>query len=634
MIIANQTLHGYANGHQMIASSHNWSLDERKKMDVLSDLSGHCDEREYQAYYTGYPLSDGDNYVISKTWYAHEMSRPGCVWTHSFIFNTEDISKIKDTTDVINAFKQPLDNNYKEYAYSIQYADGDYVWGEYDEKILEYLMYTIYGSDDPHIVYFDDCNKDVIKELLICLQAMPVQLLRSFSFCTMSYEARIYNGIPLSYQITTKDRVESMKRRNQEFEICVPYSAVEKMPYWVNCYYKYAQNGMIKQLFSFIENYGENFYRWNIYNGFIRIFFLLQSKRDLCIQEYFTFLSQVMDTKADELIQKTVDLLLEDSFFSYSFKNAEYQLLENLDMNMFKINKKQRNKLYDKILSGQLEYLYPILSRYKDGKLKQNTKQIVEDIVLDLSPKDLKCVSHMDEDICVVLIHMNPKLLFSEDIWKANRAFQIMLLYAGGSWSDLSSLKELLQLIIDIDESNVANECYSIYGDTIIPILLEIMQKESESKKNLRYWYPIVKKKPLELLNSLTNFQSDELCRTLFFEVDKHNKSVLEGIAPATLETIFSKVYKKESNEEQLMQLYLEYMLIIFSTDICLKVELVESVVQPVYEKMLNNVISIDEWNYFQYLLPEVEPCKSWDKCLRIREALKLRGYSIRGINS
>ena len=63
MITANQTLHGYANGHQMLASSCEWSLDERKKMDVLSDLNGRCDEQECLSYYSGYPLEDRKSVV-------------------------------------------------------------------------------------------------------------------------------------------------------------------------------------------------------------------------------------------------------------------------------------------------------------------------------------------------------------------------------------------------------------------------------------------------------------------------------------------------------------------------------------------------------------------------------------------
>ena len=124
---------------------------------------------------------------------------------------------------------------------------------DYDQKLLDYLIYTVYATATPRIVYFDNFNNDIIKELLYCLQVMPVQLLRFFSFCTMSYEARVYNSKMFSFQVTTKDIAESMKRRNQELNICVPYKSVEKMPYWVKCFCDYAKNGRIKELYRFVS---------------------------------------------------------------------------------------------------------------------------------------------------------------------------------------------------------------------------------------------------------------------------------------------------------------------------------------------------------------------------------------------
>jgi hypothetical protein len=633
MITANQTLHGYANGHQMLASSCEWSLDERKKMDVLSDLNGRCDEQECLPYYSGYPLDNGQQYVISKTWYAQEMPRPGCVWTHSVIIHMEDIAKIQNIEDIISFFHRPVINNYKLYTEMASFSDIEQGNTEYNEKLLEYLIYTIYGTDVPRLVYFDNHN-DIIKELLYCIKVMPIQLLVTFSFCTMSYEARTYNNKLFSYQVTTKELATSMKRRIQELEICTPYKVVEKMPYWVKCFNNYIQRGKIEELYYFIINYGNHFCKWETFNGFVRIFFLLQNKKDLKLQDYFHFLSKVMEEYGEELIQKTIVLLMEDKFSVYEFDNAEYQILEMVDMGLFKLQKKHKKDLVDKILAGSLENLYPILCRYKEGMLKQNQKEVVENIVLGLKPIDLKCVSKMNEDICVILVCMNHKLLLSEDIWKADRAFQIMLLYAGGEWNDLQSLKELLHLIIEKDKYNVSNECYSTYGDSIIYLLLEIMQEErTGERETLKYWYPIIQKKPIDLLNALIHFQSRELCRALFLMIDKHDRLLFEGVRPDVWNIIFEKIVKTEEDREWLWRLYWDYIFIIFSLSHHFSNELVETIVRPIYEKMQNNSITMDEWNYFQYLLPQVEPCNSWDKCLRMREALNRKGYLLDGIN-
>lgn len=199
---------------------------------------------------------------------------------------------------------------------------------------------------------------------------------------------------------------------------------------------------------------------------------------------------------------------------------------------------------------------------------------------------DLKRISKMNEDICVVLVCMNHTLLLSEDIWKSDRAFQIMLLYAGGKWNDLRSLKELLRLIIEKDKDNVSNECYSTYGDSIIYLLLEIMQEETTGEKEtLKYWYPIIQKKPIDLLNALIRFQSRELCRTLFLMIDKHDKLLFEAVKPNVWEIIFEKIVKTEEDMEWLWRLYWDYIFIIFSLNHHFSNELVETIVRPIYEK-------------------------------------------------
>ena len=111
MIIADQTLHGYANGHQVLASSCELDLSDRMKMDVLSDLNCRCDKDDL-SYYMGYYLEQANKYVIAKTWYADEMLRSGCVWTHSIIFNMNDFSKINNFDTIIKLFRRPKLNNY------------------------------------------------------------------------------------------------------------------------------------------------------------------------------------------------------------------------------------------------------------------------------------------------------------------------------------------------------------------------------------------------------------------------------------------------------------------------------------------------------------------------------------------
>ena len=203
MIIADQTLHGYANGHQMIASSYEWNLEARRKMDILSDLNSRCNKEDL-SYYMGYPINDGKQYVIAKTWYAGEMSRPGCVWTHSLVFATEDVSKISNFQDIMAAFRRPENNNYENYSGKIKFEEGNDVAFPSNSGLLEYLIYTIYRTVNPRIVSFDNDEAEAVQDLFFCIHSMPYQLLKDFSFTTMAYEIRSYDRKLFTYQVTTK----------------------------------------------------------------------------------------------------------------------------------------------------------------------------------------------------------------------------------------------------------------------------------------------------------------------------------------------------------------------------------------------------------------------------------------------
>src|SRR5579872_1415199 len=84
-IYAHQTLHGYGDGHQLLASSIDLPTAQSSALLVMSDLSGPGFRRGYESYLTGYPLGGAGVYCIARTWFAPELSRPGCVWTHSIL---------------------------------------------------------------------------------------------------------------------------------------------------------------------------------------------------------------------------------------------------------------------------------------------------------------------------------------------------------------------------------------------------------------------------------------------------------------------------------------------------------------------------------------------------------------------
>ena len=102
-----QLLHGYNNGHHLIAGSVSLPLLDADLMSYLSDWSGYVNPVDKDtSYLTAYPLAESHSYVIAKSWYADEMSRPGCVWTHSLVVKLDTLGQYTNFYDLLKLFKR------------------------------------------------------------------------------------------------------------------------------------------------------------------------------------------------------------------------------------------------------------------------------------------------------------------------------------------------------------------------------------------------------------------------------------------------------------------------------------------------------------------------------------------------
>ena len=117
-MLIEQTLHGYNMGHGLLASSlPNLAPEDQSLLFKLSDWTGfhvlNADEED--CYLTAYPIPSKNYYAIAKTWYADEMERAGCVWTHTLLIPIDDISQDFDFRTIIGLFRRPENNNFSNY---------------------------------------------------------------------------------------------------------------------------------------------------------------------------------------------------------------------------------------------------------------------------------------------------------------------------------------------------------------------------------------------------------------------------------------------------------------------------------------------------------------------------------------
>lgn len=125
-MVIEQTLHGYDMGHGLLASSlPNLAPEDQALLFKLSDWTGFhvLNANEEDCYLTAYPLPSKKYYAIAKTWYADEMERSGCVWTHTLLIPIDGISQEFDFRTIIDLFHRPNNKNFSDYNLSIEIED-------------------------------------------------------------------------------------------------------------------------------------------------------------------------------------------------------------------------------------------------------------------------------------------------------------------------------------------------------------------------------------------------------------------------------------------------------------------------------------------------------------------------------
>lgn len=200
-----QALHGYSDGHRELASSISLSPKESKLVLVMSDVSGPGVASEGLSYLTGYPLPEAGVYAVAKTWPAAEMSRPGCVWTHTLFVDFADLASIDFPSRIARHFARPSPEGWARYGKSLSIDFSEQLAPEvFDPSELEWLsrvLNALYSA--PHERVLARRKSGIAVESLV-LDAWDQQwprLRRSFRFCTLTTKDRSVEGGAFDLQV-------------------------------------------------------------------------------------------------------------------------------------------------------------------------------------------------------------------------------------------------------------------------------------------------------------------------------------------------------------------------------------------------------------------------------------------------
>ncbi len=207
-----QTLHGYDQGHRLLASGGHVNEDEFALLDRLSDLSGYVPVgTEFDHYYTGFPC--GRYYAFACTWPDRTARRAGTVLTHTLMIPRNLLATIHDLWSV-PGHRRPESAQDRAFYQDEPTLDltGAARFAPPPEAHRAADLITLwFGQPDRPVMWTEEGGaEDVVRHLwsLLWPEARDV-----FSFCTFSLQVRHLRRQPFGFLVLPPSAVGSFHDR-------------------------------------------------------------------------------------------------------------------------------------------------------------------------------------------------------------------------------------------------------------------------------------------------------------------------------------------------------------------------------------------------------------------------------------
>lgn len=222
-----QLLHGYSEGHKLLATSiSNIPPKDRKKLAVLSDWDEYATGSDDDSYITCYPLSESNYYAIAKTWYANEMNRPGCVWTHTLLIDCSEETEFLDLRQLYHSFIRPEVGDFSLYEKPIEIASDEMAVKnsqtlQFNEPSLDYWFHKLLFGNEPLIFSVEKSSSYYQMLVLGIISHLPRSLMFRYSLCSGTGRVRKYENEVFDLQFITsyKNSIQRLSRSVEGAEV-------------------------------------------------------------------------------------------------------------------------------------------------------------------------------------------------------------------------------------------------------------------------------------------------------------------------------------------------------------------------------------------------------------------------------
>lgn len=620
-MIIEQTLYGYNKGHGLLASSFPVRPNnDSSLMSVLSDWTGFRNELGEDSYMTFYPLSDGEKYAFAKTWYAEEMERPGCVWTHTLIVDLKEMDRNFDFRVLDDYFRRPKKDEYDFYQHKIEIdnfetRNSNVVFNMFDDTSLLVLYLLLLGNNKNLFIYMDKAQRAYQALCFYLLQYLPLDMLKWISLSTGSAFRRKLGREEFSIQFT--DNITNISLSNAPWK-----GKIAK------------ENFTIGLLYIFEQSKREN----DTFPSLIRLFRedIKDEKEKLFA---FAMLMKELDTALNEKVGEkeyaNVLSLLEEYFPK---QNEGIRLKSNfLSEKISSLYGTEEDYLFQIASLKNDSFLHPLLTHFTQRLmvLDKNSHNAYVDLMGKIAriehPNEtaynalLYAVDHMEEEELLRMVnnnweHILPLLnnnerFFDAGMWlrlSAKQFNDIFLMYDSHNFESFKHWDELLKKVLvseTLTGENISSQLVINANDAVKMIF------DSANDSHLSVVSPFL------LLSCMQKKQDflGWLGRQKFIN-ERVEKFIIHQIDPTSIyvkesQSCSWKALLEADNGGKSIDFYLYLYILAHNWKDRLSVEMLKHGFYPIYKELSKSKLSSKDWDRISSVTPNRYFIANWDKC-------------------
>ena len=657
-----QALHGYLDGHRLLASSTALTRTTERTMLALSDMSGPSKVSGFEEYITGYPLPNEKIYALAKTWYAPEMKRPGCVWTHTLLIKSTYLSEIPNLSAICKLFKQPhgkpvkhmyektvsLNISHETHEFlgngSSNYPDTLY---EVDslEHLVGHIIFNLYGDKDCPVVLLPATKSSIYEKLVFNLWSQQwADLRRSFAFCTGSLSNRSHEGREFDLQIIPSKAILEFEREAPRAKILKVEKVQSRSPHtkWVSTATKDLLDYESGRLRSYLWEVGDvsNTKRF-LYASLVKIYDCLAAANssEMTINELLSELAKSFPRPED-------GKLLKKRIFG-PFTKKQRSLLEYFDeprllwalaltshQSIFSPDKLEIRSRASSLWREGSDQFHDIIIELIETDINPLGEEILVGIAEVVEPDELLKVSRIHPGMLFVFVERRPALASYKDFWTKSLDYQRELLdhLAKGLLKE-ETVNNIVKAMLDAGSDGIGDDAHKRLGKSVVKALLKWFDEQASKKKEKlslgARWKGVLKKAPDDTLQWLANAAkpNTKTVALIASQLDPHASTTRKfgtQVWLRLLETVGSDLDPR--THKTLAEFLLPFSLnkpgpgydklARFSFD-------------AIHDALARDDLSYDSWRRLEPVLPKLPWYRSWDKCERLRRGVKQIGLHV-----